>query len=109
MAEFGGRAVAAQILLLQKCRFCVARLLRDHESSLLAAKVLTVSRLLLKTLGHTTPPLPVLDTLRTQLASLRRHLLRRLDQRLSNLDSSLEQLVEAMCAFCLATSSSSSE
>ena len=84
-------------------------MLRDHESSLLAAKVLSVSRLLLKTLSQASSQLPVLDTLRNQLASLRRHLLRRLDQRLSNLDSSQEQLVEAICAFCLATSSSSGD
>jgi conserved oligomeric Golgi complex subunit 1 len=109
VAESGGRTIAAQILLLQKCRSCVSRLLRDHESSLLAAKVLSVSRLLLKTLTQASSSLPVLDTLRTQLASLRRHLLRRLDQRLSNLNSSREQLVEAICAFCLATSSSSGD
>jgi hypothetical protein len=94
---------------LQKCRSCVSRLLKDHESSLLAAKVLSVSRLLLKTLSQASSSLLVLDTLRTQLASLRRHLLRRLDQRLSNLNSSREQLVEAICAFCLATSSSSGD
>lgn len=109
LAESGGRAIAAQILLLQKCRSSVTRLLRDHESSLLAAKVLSVSRLLLKTLSQATPSLPVLDSLRTQLASLRRHLLRRLDQRFSDLDASQEQLVEAICAFCLATSASSSD
>jgi hypothetical protein len=109
MAGSGSRAIAAQILLLQKCRSCITRLLRDHESSLLAAKVLSVSRLLLKTLNQATSPLPVLDTLRTQLAALRRHLLRRLDQRLSSLDTSHERLVEAICAFCLATSSSSSD
>lgn len=85
------------------------RLLRDHESSLLTAKVLSVSRLLLKTLSQTSSLVPVLDTLRSQLASLRRHLLRRLDQRLSSLDTSHERLVEAICAFCLATSSSSSD
>ena len=101
--------MAAQILLLQKCRSCITRLLRDHESSLLAAKVLSISRLLLKTLSQASSPLPVLETIRIQLASLRRHLLRRLNQRLSNLDSSQEQLVEAICAFCLATSSSSSD
>lgn len=68
-----------------------------------------MSRLLLKTLSQTSSSLPILDTLRAQLASLRRHLLRRLDQRLANLDSSHERLVEAICAFCLATSSSSSD
>lgn len=85
------------------------RLLREHESSLLAAKVLSVSRLLLQTLSQTSSLVPVLDTLRSQLASLRRHLLRRLDHRLSSLDTSHEGLVEAICAFCLATSSSSSD
>jgi conserved oligomeric Golgi complex subunit 1 len=109
MAGSGSRGIAAQILLLQKCRSCITRLLRDHESSLLAAKVLSVSRLLLKTLSQATSPPPVLDALRIQLASLRRHLLRRLDQRLSNLDTPHERLVEALCAFCLATSSSSND
>lgn len=83
--------------------------MKQPDSTLLAAKVLSVSRLLLKTLSQTGSPLPVLETLRDQLASLRRNLLRRVDQRLSNLRSSQEQLVGAICAFCLATSSSSSD
>ena len=73
---------------------------------LLAAKVLVISRLLHTKLSHRPDPPPYLDNLRNRLASLRRRLLGRIDRRFKSLDSSREVLVEAMCAFSLATSSS---
>ena len=96
-------------MLLLKCKLCVSRLLKEKSSLLLAAKVLTVSRLLIQRLGQGKPSSPILDTSRGQLTTLRRHLLRRIDQRLAGPKSSIEALVEAICAFCLATSSSSTD
>ena len=73
---------------------------------LLAAKVLVISRLLHTKLSQRPSPPPYLDNLRNRLTSLRRRLLSRIDRRFKSLESSRDVLVEAMCAFVLATSSS---
>ena len=103
------RQAVAQILLLQKCRTCISRLLKREASTLLPAKVLAFSRLLHKTLSQPQPSFPVLETLRDQLSSLRRRILRKIENRLSSIDTPLEALVEAISAFCLVTSSSSND
>lgn len=73
---------------------------------LLAAKTLVISRLLHSKLSRRESPLPYLETLRNRLATLRRKLLARIDRRFKAADASKDALVEAMCAFALATSSS---
>ena len=73
---------------------------------LLAAKVLVITRLLHTKLSHRPNPPPYLDNLRNRLASLRRRLLGRIDRLFKSLQLSKDVLVEAMCAFSLATSSS---
>lgn len=73
---------------------------------LLAAKALVISRLLHKKLSLRKDPPPYLEVLRNRLATLRRKLLARIDRRLQSAQSSETALVEAMCAFSLATSSS---
>lgn len=73
---------------------------------LLAAKVLVISRLLHTKLSQRPNPPPYLDSLRNRLASLRRRLLGRIDRQFKSLELSRDVLVEAMCAFSLATSSS---
>ena len=73
---------------------------------LLPAKVLVISRLLHKKLSQHLKPLPYLETLRNRLTTLRRKLLSKVDTQFKNLDISGDVLVEAMCAFSLATSSS---
>lgn len=91
----------------------MARLLRTRASPLLAAKVLVVSRLLHQSLAqaaHDVPPF--LDVLKTRLAALRRKLLVGIDARFARFarsgaapDVDVGGLVEALCAFSLATSS----
>ena len=73
---------------------------------LLAAKILVISRLLHTKLCQRPDPPPYLDNLRNRLGNLRRRLLGRIDRRFKNLELSRDVLVEAMCAFSLATSSS---
>ena len=73
---------------------------------LLAAKVLVITRLLHTKLSQRPNPPPYLDNLRNRLASLRRRLLGRIDRLFKSLELSRDVLVEAMCAFSLATSSS---
>ena len=84
----------------------ISRLLRNGGSVLLAAKILVISRLLHSKLSKRESPLPFLEVLRNRLAKLRRILLARVDRRFKAADVSKEALVEAMCAFALATSSS---
>ena len=72
---------------------------------LLAAKVLVISRLLHAKLSKRPSPPPYLETLRGRLATLRRRLLARIDRRFKSLEVEKDALMEAMCAFTLATSS----
>lgn len=73
---------------------------------MLAAKVLVISRLLHKKLSQRAKPPPYLDSVRNRLASLRRRLLARIDKRFQSVEVVGDFLIEAMCAFALATSSS---
>lgn len=73
---------------------------------LLPAKILVISRLLHKKLAQHLKPPPYLETLRNRLTALRCRLLIKIDSRFKNLDITADVLVEAMCAFSLATSSS---
>ena len=76
---------------------------------LLAAKVLVISRLLHTKLSQGPRPPPYLESLRNKLGSLRRKLLARIDRRFQSQEVARNALVESMCAFALATSSSSKD
>ena len=76
---------------------------------LVAAKVLVLSRLLHTKLSKREEAPAYLEVLRNRLASLRRRLLGKIDQRFKSLGRSKEELVEGMCAFALATSSSAGD
>ncbi|KAF1989154.1 hypothetical protein K402DRAFT_327367 [Aulographum hederae CBS 113979] len=98
-------ALAAQLAVLQACPTVISRLLRNGESSLLASKVLVLSRLLHKSLAQIPDAPPLVDTVRNRLAAQRRRLLSHVDRQLSSPHSDTETLIENMCAFSLATSS----
>ena len=97
---------ASQLAVLRSCPDVISRLFKSQGSVLLAAKVLVMSRLLHTKLSQRPNPPPYLDSLRNRLAGLRRRLLGRIDRRFKSLALSRDALVEAMCAFSLATSSS---
>ena len=99
-------AFASQLSVLRSCPDVISRILKSGSSVLLAAKVLVISRLIHTKLSQLPNPPQYLETLRTRLGSLRRRLLGRIDRRFKTLELSAEALVEAMCAFSLATSSS---
>lgn len=84
-------------------------MLRKRGSLLLVAKLLVISRLLHKNLSEQKSAPPFLETLRNQLASLRRGLRSRIDKRLSSAKSTVDDVIEALAAYCLATSSSSDD
>ncbi|PGH31712.1 hypothetical protein GX50_05491 [[Emmonsia] crescens] len=103
------RAIAAQLALLHNCTSTSYRLFRKHGSNLLIAKLLVISRLLHKTLSQSNRAPVFLETLRSQLASLRRTLLKRIERRLAAPNHSNQETIETMSAYCLATSSSSTD
>ncbi|KAL8670281.1 MAG: hypothetical protein Q9168_005165 [Polycauliona sp. 1 TL-2023] len=86
----------------------------DNESKargsvLLAAKILVISRLLHKKISQYGHSPQFLELLRNRLVNLRRKLLTKIDRHLKSFNLSESTLVEAMCAFSLATSSSSTD
>jgi hypothetical protein len=103
------RALGAQLSLLHRCAQAIAYLLRKRGSPLLMAKLLVVSRLLHKTLSEQKTIPPFLDNLRSQLTSLRRTLLKRIDKRLASAKSTVDDIIESLAAYCLATSTSSDD
>ncbi|KAL9617573.1 MAG: hypothetical protein Q9160_007643 [Pyrenula sp. 1 TL-2023] len=103
------RTHAAQLALLDNCSTVISKLLKRHGSLSLAAKLLTISRLLHKTLSQGSTSSDFLETFRFRIAALRRNLLLRIDRRLASGKSTPDQLIDAMSAFCLATSSSSTD
>lgn len=99
-------AFASQLAVLRNCPDVLAKLLRSGGSLLLAAKILVISRLLHKKGSQRPKPPPYLESIRVRLAGFRRKLLAKVDKVLQSLEVTGEVLIEAMCAFSLATSSS---
>ena len=83
----------------------MTRLMKSEGSYLLIAKVLVISRLVHKALSATEGKPAIVDQLWERLLSVRRKLLRRIDKRLSNTSGETTSLVESLCAYALATSS----
>lgn len=101
----GEYSLVSELAILQSCPTVISRLMRRSHSSLLAAKILVLSRLTHKTLSQREDAPPLINSLQNHLISLRRKLLRTIDSRLSDPDADAPVLVEEMCAFSLATSS----
>ncbi|EFE33650.1 uncharacterized protein ARB_07595 [Trichophyton benhamiae CBS 112371] len=104
-----GRQLKAHLCLLRSCTNSIVKIIRERGSVVLAAKLLVVSRLLLKALSHNENAPPFVNSLKKNLASLRATLLSRIKLRLSAASITTDKLVQALCAFCLATSSSSND
>jgi hypothetical protein len=102
-------ALAAQLYILEATPLVIVRILKRRGSLLLAAKLLLLSRLTHKTLAHRPDAPPVVDSLRDRLASLRIKLLRAIDKRFADPERDVTKLVDDMCAFSLATSSTPSD
>ncbi|KAL2828219.1 hypothetical protein BDW59DRAFT_143370 [Aspergillus cavernicola] len=103
------RALGAQLALLHRCSVLMSKMLRNRGSPLLIAKLFVISGLLHKTLAEQTSAPPFLETLRNQLASLKRGLRNRIDKCLARARSGVDEVIEALAAYCLATRSSSDE
>ncbi|KAF1343412.1 hypothetical protein EJ07DRAFT_186913 [Lizonia empirigonia] len=100
---------ASQLSVLRNAPTVKTRLMRKDNQHLLIAKVLVVSRLVHKALSQSGSKPPIVDQLWDKLLSARRKLLRRIDRRLASSSSDTTGLVESMCAYALATSSTPSD
>ncbi|GAD91518.1 conserved hypothetical protein [Paecilomyces variotii No. 5] len=103
------RAFAAQMALQHRCTSAISRLLRKNAAPLLIVKILVIARSLDKTLSQNKTKPPFLENLRSQLISLRKTVLKRIDRRLTSVKSTVDDIIEALAALCLATSSSSED
>lgn len=83
--------------------------MRKDDQHLLIAKVLVISRLVHKPLNQSKNKPPIVDQLWERLLSARRKLLRRIDRRLASTAGDSASLIESMCAYALATSSTPSD
>ncbi|KAL1306366.1 hypothetical protein AAFC00_005078 [Neodothiora populina] len=98
-------ALASSIALLQSCLAVGSRTIKQKGSSLLVARLVVLARLLHSSVSKTADASPLLDTLRTRLASLRRRALNYVDGILAKGDTDRDALTEALAAFSLATTS----
>lgn len=96
----------SQLAVLHKCPDLVSSILKRSGSLLLAAKILVLSRHLHKKTASTESASAFVEKVRVRLGKLRRKLLLLIDRRMANLDLDSEDLVDAICAFSLITSSS---
>ncbi|KAL4927464.1 uncharacterized protein BDV17DRAFT_266302 [Aspergillus undulatus] len=103
------RALGAQLALLHRCSVLISKMLRKRGSPLLVAKLLVISRQLLKNLSEQKSAPPFVETLRNQIASLRLGLKNRIDKRLASAKSTVDQVIEALAAHCLAAGTSSDD
>ncbi|KZZ87484.1 Vps51/Vps67 [Ascosphaera apis ARSEF 7405] len=101
------RATAGQLAFLHQSVVTVTTTLRKRGSLLQCAKILSIARPLQKSLSQIPDPPPFLNTLSKQLVSLRRTVLKRADKRLAARKSDVDDLIEALGAYCLSTNSSS--
>lgn len=106
LADIERFSFASQFAILRSCPEVLSKLLRYGGSVLLAAKILVISRLLHRKLSQRSRPPPYLDSVWNRLTSLRRKILAKIDSSYQSADVTKDTLIEAMCAFALATSSS---
>jgi hypothetical protein len=97
--------LASNIALLQRCMNQTSRIIKRGGSALRAAKLLVLARLLFTNASKAPDPPTLLDTLKSNLTSLRRRLLSHIDKTLSLADLETSVLVETLAAFSLATTS----
>ena len=102
-------AFGAQLSLLHRLTTTASKMLRRRASLLLIAKLLTIARLLYKTLSQQNSAQTFLDSLRVQLTSLRKSLARRTNRRLASTNVGVDDMIESLAAYCLDTSSSSDD
>ena len=100
---------ASQLAVLRSCPEVISRLLRKGGSVLVAAKVLVISRLLHKKISENQKAQAYVESIRARLARLRQKLLASIDKRFKALSIETTSLVDSMCAYSIANSSSAAD
>lgn len=95
--------------LLEQCTTAIARLLRKRSSVIVTAKLLVIARLLHKVVVDSEYGLRYVERLRKRRTSYGGILLERINRQIASPDSTTNDLVESLSAFCLATSSSAGD
>ncbi|KAI5245845.1 hypothetical protein E4T43_02916 [Aureobasidium subglaciale] len=103
--NYGRNALASNIALLQRCMTQALQLIKRGNSSLRAAKLLVIARLLFTSASKSPDPPGLLDNLKSRLTSLRRKLLSHIDKRLASANIEKSALIDTLAAFSLATTS----
>lgn len=102
------KVILAQLQLLHRCATTSTLLLRQRKV-LQCARLLVVSRLLVKSVGDQEVASKPLDFLRNKVGLLRRQLLRQVDATLISPHSQPPELLEALSSYSLVTSASSAD
>ena len=97
---------AAQLAIFRKCPEALSTILKKGGSVLLACKILALSRHLHTKISLDSAAIRYLDTIRSRLGILRQKLLASINRRLASSSIEADGLIDAMCAYALATSSS---
>lgn len=100
------RRPAAEVALLQACLTACRRLLRDDGDFLLAARLLQLARLLQISAMKSDEGKRLLKAQRLKLGALRTRLMGLIDERLSEIDLSRNQMLDLLLAHSLVTTSS---
>lgn len=101
------KAFAGQLALLHRCTTMTGRLLRKNDSPLLASKLMVISKKLYNALSQNPNTPPFLESLRSQLNYVQKLIRRRIDRRLGSSNSSAEDIIDSMAAYCLSNNASS--
>ncbi|GAB7340831.1 hypothetical protein MBLNU457_7193t1 [Dothideomycetes sp. NU457] len=99
------RKVAAEVALLQRVVGVAGRMVRRGEGVLVGAKLLVLARLLHGSLGKGGEEVAVLESLRGNVAVLRRKLMAVIDRQVADGKVERTTLFDLLTAFSLATSS----
>ena len=102
-------AFTSQLAVFRACPEIMSRLLKRGGSVLIVAKILVISRLLHKKLSRDQRSIAYVESTRIRLARLRQILLANIDKRLKDLAVQTAAIIDTMCAFSLATSSSATD
>jgi len=99
------RKVAAEVALLQRVIGVAGRMVRKGEGVLVVAKLLVLARLLHGSLAKGGEKVAMLESLRNNVATLRRKLMAVIDRQVTDGKVERMRLIDLLTAFSLATSS----
>ncbi|KIV91506.1 hypothetical protein PV10_06038 [Exophiala mesophila] len=102
------KVILAQLQLLQRCATTSTVLLRQRKV-LQCARLLVISRLLVKSVGDQEVASKPLEFLRNKIGHIRRQLLRQVDATLISPHSQPPDLLEALSSYSLVTNASSAD